>query len=224
MRTARDFNNYYKKKDPWNFSTSDDTRDEIIEKIIKKYQKNKTLELGCGEGSLTHYFKKKHLICNDISKIALKRFKKKYPKIKTIKGDMLKVNFNDYDSIFAFECIYYLLKKERKKFFVKVDRFLKKNKTFVFSTPIIGNSVYRYYFTDKELKKIFKQFNFNLISERKLNVFYPNKLKLNFLAILIIQIIFKSMYILKLNKYRYLILNILPEKFIYQKLYVLKKS
>ena len=117
MITAKYFNNLYKKKDPWNLEKIEDTKDEIIEKIIKKYKKNKTLELGCGEGSLTHYFKKKHLICNDISKIALKRFKKKYPKIKTINANMLNINFNNYDSIFAFECIYYLSKIERKKFF-----------------------------------------------------------------------------------------------------------
>lgn len=224
MRTAKDFNNFYKKKDPWGLLKFDDTRNEIIKKIIEKYQKNKTLELGCGEGFLTQYFKKKHLICNDISSIAIKRFKKQYPNIKTINGDMLKINFNNFDCIFAFECIYYLSKKDRKKFFFKISNFLKKNKTFVFSTPIIGNSIHRYYFTDKELKKIFKEFKINLISEKKLNVFYPNKNKLNLFIRLILIIIFKLMSICQLNKYRYLILNTLPKKFIYQKLYVLKKS
>lgn len=224
MRTAKEFNSFYKKKDPWGFLKSNDTRNEIIKNTIEKYQTNKTLELGCGEGNFTKYFKKKDLICNDISSIALNRLKIKYPKIKIIKGDMLKINFNNFDSIFAFECIYYLSEVERKKFFVKVKKFLTNNKVFIFSTPIIGNSIYRYYFTDKELKKIFKKLNVSLINENKLNIFYSNKHELDFFIRLMIKIIFKLMSICKLNKYRYLILRILPERFIYQKVYVLKKS
>lgn len=224
MRTAKEFNTFYKKKNPWGVSKSNETRNIIIKKIIEKYQTKKTLELGCGEGNFTKYFKKKHLICNDISSLALNRLKIKYPKIKIIKGDMLKINFNNFDSIFAFECIYYLSKVERKKFFVKVKKFLTNNKVFIFSTPIIGNSIYRYYFTDRELKKIFKELNVSLINEKKLNIFYSNKYKLDFFIKLMIKIIFKLISICKLNKYIHLILNILPERFIYQKVYVLKKS
>jgi 16S rRNA A1518/A1519 N6-dimethyltransferase RsmA/KsgA/DIM1 with predicted DNA glycosylase/AP lyase activity len=94
MKTAKDFNNFYKKKDPWGVFKDDNTRIEIIKKIIEKYQINKTLELGCGEGNFTKYFKKENLICNDISSIALNRLKIKYPKIKIIEGDMLRINFN----------------------------------------------------------------------------------------------------------------------------------
>jgi SAM-dependent methyltransferase len=224
MRTSKEFNNFYKKKDPWDVLKIDNTRNEIIKKIIKKYQYNKTLELGCGEGNFCKYFNKKNLKCNDISLIALKRLKKKYPMIKTIKKDMLKINFEKFDSIFAFECIYYFSQQERLQFFLKIKKFLKKNKVFIFSTPIIGNSTYRYYFTDRELKKIFKRFNINLIGEKKLNIYFPKKYKLDFFIRLVIRIIFKGMYAFKLSKYRHLILNILPQSFIYQKAYVLKKS
>ena len=63
-----------------------------------------------------------------------------------------------------------------------------------------------------------------MISENSLNVFYSNKHILDFFTKLMIKIILKLMSICKLDKYRHLILNILPEKFIYQKVYVLKKS
>ena len=99
---------------------------------------------------------------------------------------------------------------------------LTNNKVFIFSTPITGFTDNN--FTDKELKKIFKELNVSLINEKKLNVFYSNKYKLDFFIRLIIKIIFKLISICKLKKYSYLILNILPERFIYQKVYVLKKS
>ena len=222
MRTDKEFNLLYKKKNPFRVLESNDTRNVIIKKIIETYQTNKTLELGCGEGNFTQYLKKKHLTCNDISSIALNRAKIKYPKIKIINGDMLKINLNNFDSIFAFDCVYYLSKVERKKFFVKVKKFLTNNKVFIFSTPITGFTDNN--FTDKELKKIFKELNVSLINEKKLNVFYSNKYKLDFFIRLIIKIIFKLISICKLKKYSYLILNILPERFIYQKVYVLKKS
>ena len=80
------------------------------------------------------------------------------------------------------------------------------------------------YYNKLLINIIFKELNVSLINEKKLNVFYSNKYKLDFFIRLIIKIIFKLISICKLKKYSYLILNILPERFIYQKVYVLKKS
>ena len=56
-RKEKYFNNFYKNKDPWNVEKTYNERNIKIKKLILKYQKKKTLELGCGEGNLTKYFK-----------------------------------------------------------------------------------------------------------------------------------------------------------------------
>ena len=44
------FNNFYKNKDPWNVEKTYNEKNIKIKKLILKYQKKKTLKLGCGGG------------------------------------------------------------------------------------------------------------------------------------------------------------------------------
>ena len=222
MRTKEEFDKFYKKKDPWCVSNKYNERNEKINLLIKKYQIGKTLDLGSGEGNFLKYFNKSRLHCNDISTIAIKRLKLKNKNLKCINKDFLKINFNKYDSIFAFETIYYLKKKERILLFKKIKNFLRNKKVFIFSTPIIGKSIHRYYFTDIELKKKFKEFDMKLILEERLNLYNPNKFFFDIYISIILRILIKFFSLLRLERYNFIILNNIPLRFIYQKAYVLK--
>ena len=50
------FNNFYKNKDPWNVEKTYNEKKIKINKLILKYQKKKTLELGCGRGEFDKIF------------------------------------------------------------------------------------------------------------------------------------------------------------------------
>ena len=55
MRTAKEFNTFYKKKDPWGVLKSNDTRNIIIKKIIEKYQTKKTNYGNCSAHPHNNY-------------------------------------------------------------------------------------------------------------------------------------------------------------------------
>ena len=220
MRSAEDFNKFYKKEDPWYVQKYFDTRNIIISEIIKKHNKKKSLELGSGEGNFTKFFSEPNHTANDISSIALERLKRKFPSVKLMHGDMLDINFDDFDVIFAIEVIYYLSEKERDLFFKKVKQFTSLKKEFIFSSPIIGRNIHRYYFTPKDIYDKIKKNDLKIIYEVPLN-YYPCEDNL------IMKIISKSLYIVikifeKLKIYSVLkfIVKNLPDKFVYQKLFI----
>ena len=213
MRNEKDFNKFYKTKDPWGVSTNKNSRNFILKKIFKKYIKksDNVLELGCGEGNFSKYINK--IGCNsigiDISGIAIERAKKlKLSNYKFERKELLDLKFN-CDIILAIEVIYYLNDEERTEFFKKLQN---KNIKLILSTPIIGKNQYRKYFTDNEIKKIISNFKFKLIEEKKLNF---NG------GIRFIGRIFFNRFMCE-SHLSSLVLQILPNKYIYQKVYVVE--
>src|SRR5712671_6727429 len=69
MRTAADFNLYYTAPDPWHISHAR-FRDNVLRRCLKPFIRDKSvLELGCGEGHLTHtiFSKARSVVGIDIS-------------------------------------------------------------------------------------------------------------------------------------------------------------
>ena len=215
MRSKEEFNDYYKVNDPWGVLKKKNSRNYILRKIFKKYIKNhnSVLELACGEGNFSKYINE--IGCNsngiDISDIAIERAKKLNLKnYKFDTKDLLHIEYNS-DIVLAIEVIYYLNEEERNKFFKKL---LNKKITLIFSTPIIGENQYRRYFTDKEIKKKFSSLKFKLLEERNLN-FFGGK---NIFCRIINKILFNPLYAETYLSQQ--LLQIIPNNYIYQKVYV----
>src|SRR6267142_901655 len=71
MRTAADFNLYYAAPDPWHISHAR-FRDKVLRRCLKPFIRDKSvLELGCGEGHLTHaiFSKARSVVGIDISDV-----------------------------------------------------------------------------------------------------------------------------------------------------------
>lgn len=86
------------------FSSINDYEKEVdfYDKILKKYNCKTILEVGCGCGHRGQYFIKKGYDYTglDISKGMLKIAKKKYPKIKFLKGDIMNIKIKrKFDAI-----------------------------------------------------------------------------------------------------------------------------
>ena len=106
MRTAADFNLYYATPDPWHISHAQ-FRDKVLRRRLKPFVRDKSvLELGCGEGHLTHavFGKARSIVGIDISDVAIARAKSlNLPNARFESGDFLKVSFEGYDVIAALE-------------------------------------------------------------------------------------------------------------------------
>ena len=216
MINKKEFDKFYKITDPWKVNNKQ-SRNFILKKIFEKYiKKNSSLiEIGCGEGNFSKVINKlsKNNFGIDISEIAINRAKKlKLDNYKFQQFDLIKINYSKFDVIICLEVLYYLNKKERNLFFSKI----KGNKILIFSAPIIGKNKHREYFTDCSLKKIFKTYGFRIIEEKNLN-FYANK---SFLNRIVNKIFFNKLF--NENIITYNILQLIPMKHIYQKVYVLQ--
>jgi len=159
--------------------------------FIKSMKKNSlVLDLGCGSGrdikSLLQYNHK--VIGLDSSKKMLEIAKRKYLKVKFIHANMIKIPLKD-NSIDYVICIasFHHLKsnKSRLSCLKEIRRVLKKNgKLFLSVWYKKGkkgaylipwqNKVKRYYyfFTEKELKDLFKESNFKIIELTKNKNYY----------------------------------------------------
>ena len=117
MRSAEDFDSYYRSSDPWRIATAS-RRDKTLSNIIGPYVAGKSvLELGCGEGHLTaSVFRDARGVRGiDISPVAVSRAKALSLKNASfVASDFLAVNFAGYDVIAAIECIYYLAPEEQE--------------------------------------------------------------------------------------------------------------
>jgi SAM-dependent methyltransferase len=208
MRTAADFNLYYATPDPWHISRAR-FRDRVLSRRLKPFIRNKSvLELGCGEGHLTHavFRKARSVVGIDISDIAIARAKSlKPPNARFESGDFLQASFEGYDVIAAIECVYYLSLQEQGALLEKVARE-HSGKIFLLSGPIVD---YRRYFGHKRLMHEFTTLGFAPLKFYNLSVYW-HPLSSRIIAQLI-----------KLPL-GHRLLDWMPESRVYQRLYVLR--
>ena len=173
MRSADDFDSYYKSPDPWGIGQAR-RRDRALTGIIGPYVAGKTvLELGCGEGHLTaSVFQSAARIEGvDISPVAISRANfLSLPNASFQVSDFLDVSFAGYDVIAAIECLYYLSASEQEAFYQKLATE-NAGKVFILSGPIIGSNEYRTYFTHAGVTETLSGHGISIIEWRNLNAY-----------------------------------------------------
>ncbi|MBV9455913.1 MAG: class I SAM-dependent methyltransferase [Bradyrhizobium sp.] len=208
MRTADDFNRYYAKPDPWGISRAT-FRDNVLRRRLTRFIRNKSvLELGCGEGHLTAtvFHRARFVNAVDISDVAIARAKLlNLPNARFQSSDLLDTSLAGYDVIAAIECIYYLSHQEQIVFLKRIAQE-HSGKLLLLSGPIID---YQRYFGHRRLTYQLKELGFTIVNVRNLSVYW-HPLSSRIVANL-----------LKLPL-GYTLLDRLPERMIYQRLYAVR--
>jgi 2-polyprenyl-3-methyl-5-hydroxy-6-metoxy-1,4-benzoquinol methylase len=177
-------------------------------RLTRSIRNKSVLELGCGEGHLTQaiFHKARSVIAVDISDVAIARAKSldlRNARFET--ADLLETSLAGYDVIAAIECIYYLSRQEQGAFLEKVARE-HSGKMLLLSGPIID---YPRYFAHRRLMLQFKALGFTVVKFHNLSVYWhplSSRIAAN---------------LLKLPP-GYRLLDWLPERMIYQRLYVVR--
>jgi len=208
MRTAADFNLYYAAPDPWHISHAR-FRDNVLRRCLKPFIRDKSvLELGCGEGHLTHtiFSKARSVVGIDISDVAIARAKSlNLPNARFESADFLQASFEGYDVIAAIECVYYLSLEEQGVLLRKVANE-HPGKIFLLSGPIVD---YRRHFSHKRLMHEFTTLGFTPLKFYNLSVYWhPPSSR-----------IIANLIKLPLG---FTLLDWIPESMIYQRLYALR--
>jgi 2-polyprenyl-3-methyl-5-hydroxy-6-metoxy-1,4-benzoquinol methylase len=171
MRTAADFNLYYATPDPWHISHAR-FRDNVLRRCLKPFIRDKSvLELGCGEGHLTHtiFSKARSVVGIDISDVAIARAKSlNLSNARFESADFLQASFEGYDVIAALECVYYLSLEEQGALLKKVAEE-HPGKIFLLSGPIVD---YRRHFSHKRLMHEFTTLGFTPLKFYNLSVYW----------------------------------------------------
>ena len=208
MRTADDFNRYYATPDPWGISRAA-FRDRVLRRHLTRSTRNKSvLELGCGEGHLTEaIFRRARSVTSvDISDVAIARAKSlKLRNARFETADLLDVSFGGYDVIAAIECIHFLSHQEQGIFLERIARE-HSGKLLLLSGPIID---YQHHFGHRRLLLEFRALGFTVVRFHNLSVYWrPFSLRM-------------VTWLLRLPL-GYRLLDRLPERMIYQRLYILR--
>jgi cyclopropane fatty-acyl-phospholipid synthase-like methyltransferase len=209
MRTAADFNEFYKVDDPWSLTRAK-FRDRVFRKLTSSLVRGRSvLELGCGEGHLTQevFARARSIVGIDISDIAIERAKKRgLENAQFRSGDILEADFTGHDLITAIECIYYLSPDEQERLFVKIAKE-HPGKMLLLSAPIVGENRFRRYFTHAELMAAFKHHDMTVVSFHNLNVYRWGFLRTA--AAVAVRLVPS-------------LLDVLPDAFVYQRLYKIR--
>ncbi len=207
MRTADDFDLFYRSPDPWGIGTAP-RRDRALSRIVRRYIEGKNvLELGSGEGHLTGtvFVPAKQVTGVDISSVAVERATARHiPNASFTESDFLSVSFGGYDVIAAIECLYYLSHDEQETFFQKLTD--EHQGIFIMSAPIIGANEHRTYFTHAGLLAIFERHGLALVEWGNLNA-YRNAGAGGFAAAALARLSDRA-------------LPLIPDRFVYQRCYV----
>jgi SAM-dependent methyltransferase len=210
VRSADDFDSYYKSPDPWGIGQAS-CRDRALAGLIGPYVVNKSvLELGCGEGHLTgSVFRDATSITGiDISPVAISRASSlSLPNASFQTSDFLDVSFAGYDVVAGIECLYYLSPSEQEAFYQKLTAE-NAGKLFILSGPIIGSNEHRTYFTHAGVIETFYRHGLSIIEWRNLNA-YRKAGPAATLAAALCKLPFGN-----------LLVTALPEKWVYQRCYV----
>ena len=185
-------------------------RDNNLRRALAGLVRGKTvLELGCGEGHLTETILRdaKSVTAVDISQIAIERaVARKIKNACFVQSDFLEQSFTDHDVIAALECICYLSRDELNRFLQKVTTE-HKGRTLAVSIPIIGSNEHRIYFTHAEMMALLSHHDFSNITSFNLTVYWRPALAR----------VIANLCKLPLG---HLAVDFLPDRFIYQRLYV----
>jgi 2-polyprenyl-3-methyl-5-hydroxy-6-metoxy-1,4-benzoquinol methylase len=206
MRTADDFNRYYATPDPWGVSRAT-FRDRVLRRHLRRSIRNKSvLELGCGEGHLTQaiFHTARSVMAVDISDVAIARARSLNLR-NAETADLLDISFGGYDVIAAIECIHYLSFQEQGAFLQKVARE-HSGKVLFLSGPIID---YQRHFSHRRLMLEFKALGFKVVRFHNLSVYWQplsSRIVANLLKLPL----------------GYMLLDWVPERMIYQRLYALR--
>jgi SAM-dependent methyltransferase len=208
MRTADDFNRYYATPDPWGISRAT-FMDRVLRRLLTRSTRNKSvLELGCGEGHLTGaiFRRARSVTAVDISDVAIARAKSlKLRNARFETADLLDVPFGGYDVIAAIECIHFLSHQEQGIFLERIARE-HSGKLLLLSGPIID---YQHHFGHRRLLLEFRALGFKVVRFHNLSVYWrPFSLRM-------------VTWLLRLPL-GYRLLDRLPERMIYQRLYILR--
>ena len=208
MRTAEDFNLYYATPDPWQVSRSR-FRDRVLRRCLKPFIRDRfVLELGCGEGHLTEaaFDRARSVVGIDISDVAIARAKSlELPNARFENADFLQISYRGYEVIAAIECVHYLSHPEQGAFLHKVARE-HAGKMLLLSGPIVD---YWHHFGHRRLMLEFTTLGFSLIKSCNLSV-YRHSPSSRIVAGLI-----------ELPP-GHMVLDWLPERMVYQRLYALR--
>ena len=214
MRTASDFDVYYADADPWRISGAS-ARDEVLRRSVARFVTGKkVLELGCGEGHLTQalFFDAANVKGIDISAVAIGRATSKgLPNASFENADLLNVSYEGYGVIAAIECLYYLSASEQEDFFAKVARE-HSGKILIVSGPIIGQNEYRKYFTHESMLDTFARHGISVIEFHNVNVHRKTPLANRTVANLTAALVRAPL--------GSLVLDVLPDRLIYQRCYI----
>jgi cyclopropane fatty-acyl-phospholipid synthase-like methyltransferase len=208
MRTAEDFNVYYATPDPWHIARSR-FRDRVLRRCLKPFIRDRlVLELGCGEGHLTEavFGRARSVVGIDISDVAIARAQSlELPNAQFENADLLQISYKGYEVIAAIECIHYLSHPEQGAFLERVASE-HAGKMLLLSGPIVD---YTHYFSHKRLMLEFTTLGFSLIKSCNLSVYWhpPSSRIIS--------------HLIKLPP-GHLVLDWLPERMIYQRLYALR--
>jgi Methyltransferase domain len=169
--TAREFDEYYAKEDPWGIANTP-AHLARIQKLNQEFATcsfSRGFDIGCGEGALTGqltFVAKFDAI--DFSEVALERARKTYPKINFFKADLTDlraIENHRYDFISCFETIYYITDDaERSRVLADIKSKGADNCVFCFSVVTIGENIHRKYFSYDEALRFFGQ-QFNIVNK-----------------------------------------------------------
>ena len=176
---------WYKTPDPWKFkdTLSDLVRRKVflhhLEYAFANFPIRDVLDAACGEGFLTLDLAKAYDVkidAFDISENAIKYAKQNYSaeNINYFSSDIREFeSTKQYDLALCEEALYYLNDTERKQAIQKFHAILKQDSFLKFSDISVGWLGTRYYFTIEDIRNLFTENGFEIIS------MYPNELLRN---------------------------------------------
>lgn len=162
MRTREEWNAWYAKANPWGTAGSidDEVRVEALVRRLRHAKFRLGLDLGCGEGRLTHVLAQfcDRIVGYDISDTAVQRARVQFPHIEFGTGDLLEVVarpeilVSPFDFVAAAETLYYLqTDAEREEAVSGLARLGAPSCLFFVSVIVNSTSRFRRYFSHDEI-------------------------------------------------------------------------
>lgn len=134
-----EYNKHSKFFDAWNISPETESKNAVIEKILKKHKAKSILDLTCGTGSQVLFLAKKGYkiigadFSEDLLKIARQKAKKEKLDLQFLHGDMRNIKVGKFDAaITIFNAIGHLTKSGFAKALKNINHNLRDDGIYVF--------------------------------------------------------------------------------------------